>query len=186
MKANRNKSDSTVPQVAQDNINAIMRIEQEFLRQRSGVDRLSDRISRFVGSPSFIIAQLILSAGWVLLNTLAPERAFDPFPFGLLSIFVGVEAIFLTTFVLMSQNRQAHQDDHWAHLHLQIALLAEQENAKILQMLRSIAARLGLQKQNRDAELTAMAGKKSIGELAEHLAEKLERTRDQEQPLPGG
>jgi uncharacterized membrane protein len=118
-----------------------------------------------------------------LFPGLAP---FDPFPFGLLSLFLSLEAIFLSAFILMSQNRQAHQADHWAHLDLQVGLLAEQETAKILQMLKAVCAHLGLDKQIRDGELAEMTGKKSVGELAEKLAENLEKTRDGEKLLPGG
>ncbi len=158
------------------------------MRQRSTVDRLSDTVSRFAGSVSFVIAHVVAFLGWILANAsvIPGVVPFDPYPFGLLSLVVALEAIFLSTFVLLSQNRQAHQADHWAHLDLQISLLAEQETAKILQMLKSVCARMGLDNQVRDGELGEMVGKKSVGELAEKLAEDLEKTRDQEQPLPGG
>jgi uncharacterized membrane protein len=184
MKKESSQRQSTVPAVAKSNIEAIMRIEHDYLRQRSSIDRLGDAISTFVGNISFVIAHVVVFAGWILTNTGAIPGVvpFDPYPFGLLALTVGLEAIFLSTFILISQNRQAHQADHWAHLDLQIGLLAEQETTKILQMLKAVCGHLGLDKQLRDGELDEMSNKKSVGELAEKLAEDLEHTRDQEQP----
>ena len=65
----------------------------------------------------------------------------DPWP--KLTLIVSLEAIFLSTFILMSQNRQNNQAEHWSHLDLQVNLLAEQEATKMLQMLQSICERLG-------------------------------------------
>jgi uncharacterized membrane protein len=63
---------------------------------------------------------------------------FDPFPFSFLTLVVSLEAIFLSVFVLMSQNRMTRQADKRAHLDLQIYLLAEQELTTILHMLRGL------------------------------------------------
>ena len=69
---------------------------------------------------------------------------FDPFPFGFLTLVVSLEAIFLSVFVLMSQNRMTRQADKRAHLDLQIDLLAEQELTTILHMLRALCAKHGV------------------------------------------
>ena len=147
---------------------------------------ISDTISALAGSIGFIVVHVVLLSVWILINLgLIPGLpVFDRFPFGLLSLIVGIEAIFLSTFVLMSQNRQNHQADHWAHLDLQIGLLAEQETAKILQLAKAICNRLGLDQQVQDGELGEMIEKKSVGELAEKLAENLEKTREGEEAPP--
>ena len=178
--------ETKVPKVARSNIEAIMHIEQDFLQQRSFGDRLSDIVSGLAGSIGFIIAHIGILAAWILINLgmIPGLPVFDRFPFGLLSLVVGIEAIFLSTFVLMSQNRQNHQADHWAHLDLQIGLLAEQETAKILHLVTSICRELGLEKQIQDGELGEMIGKKSVGELAEKLAENLEKTREEQKAPP--
>jgi uncharacterized membrane protein len=175
-----------VPKMARSNIEAIMHIEQEFLEQRSFGDRVSDVMSCLAGSLGFVVAHVIILGAWILINlgVIPGLPVFDRFPFGLLSLIVGIEAIFLSTFVLMSQNRQTHQADHWAHLDLQISLLSEQETAKILHLVKAICGKLGLEKQLQDRELSEMIGKKSVGELAEKLAENLEKTREQEQAPP--
>ena len=175
-----------VPKVARSNIEAIMHIEQEFLEQRSPGDHISDIVSGLAGSLGFVVAHIVIFSAWIVINLgLIPGLpVFDRFPFGLLSLAVGLEAIFLSTFVLMSQNRQTHQADHWAHLGLQISLLSEQETAKILHLVKAICNQLGLTEQIQDQELREMMSKKSVGELAEKLAENLEKTREQQKIPP--
>src|SRR5438105_1449501 len=100
-----------IPQSAKKNIESITQIEQEFLRQRTVLDRVSDGIARFVGSIRFVIAHVVAFSAWILINTgLVPGVAvIDPAPFPFLNLAVGLEAIFLSTFVLMSENRQSRQ-----------------------------------------------------------------------------
>jgi uncharacterized membrane protein len=75
--------------------------------QRSGrPDRIADAITAFSGSMTFVYVHLVWFSVWIVANT-AFGPAFDPFPFGLLTMIVSLEAIFLSTFVLLSQNRQA-------------------------------------------------------------------------------
>src|SRR5205085_1269740 len=97
-----------------------------------------------------------------------------PYPFVFLNFVLAVEAVILSTFVLMSQNRQNRQADQWAHLDLQVSLLAEQETTKMLQMLQSICERLNLPDAARDRELKEMIQKTHV----EVLAEELEKARE--------
>jgi uncharacterized membrane protein len=84
--------------------------------------------------------------GWLQLTP------FDPFPFGLLTMVVSLEAIVLSTFVLITQNRMADMSDERADLDLQINLLAEYEITKILKLTDAIADHLGL-REGKDPEL---------------------------------
>ncbi len=86
-------------------------------------------------------------------------RPFDPYPFGLLTMVVSLEAIFLSTFVLISQNRQSAQSEERADLDLHIDLLAEHEITKILRIVDSIAQKVGA-----SSELDS-----EVGELEEQL-----------------
>jgi uncharacterized membrane protein len=165
-----------IPTAAKGNIETIMEIEQAHLRQRSTIDRLGESIANFFGSISFVLLQLAVVVGWILVSTLFVPL--DPYPFSFLALVVALEALILSTFVLMTQNRQARQAEHWVHLTLQIGLLAEQETTKLLEMLGSISRHLGLEKTGGDNELREMVGKTSIGVLAQELAENLEKTRD--------
>jgi uncharacterized membrane protein len=188
MNSDFNRRPPIMPGIAKGNIETIMQIEQAYMRQRSRVDRFCETISRFAGSISFVIAHIIGFVGWVVVNTGAFPGVdpMDPYPFSFLALIVAMEAIFLSAFVLMAQNRQTRQADHWAHLTLQIGLLGEQETTKVLQMLKLICARLGLDKVASDGELTEMVGKTSVGALAEELAQNLEKTRDLIEPVEGG
>jgi uncharacterized membrane protein len=108
-------------------------------------DRLADRITLFVGSMRFIVIHVVLYAFWLLANLTAlpgiPQ--FDP-TLVFLAMEASVEAIFLSTFVLISQNRMAAAADRRADLDLHINLLAEHELTKVAQLLERIAHRLDL------------------------------------------
>ena len=167
------------PGVTQKNISAVMEIEARLRRQRTRLDRVSDAVTRFAGSIGFITAHVAFFGGWLLLNAglLPGLPPFDPYPFDFLGVVLGIEAILLSTFVLMSQNRQSRQEDQRAHLDLQISLLAEQESTKMLQMLQMICARLGLDKPANDRELREMIQTTHV----EVLAKELERAREEQE-----
>jgi uncharacterized membrane protein len=164
-------SSAPIPDVARDNIRAIRDLEAEVALRRTRADRLTDAVSRFAGSFQFLFAQAAVFLGWVGINlALAPSgRAFDPFPFEFLNFLVGAEAILLSTFVLMTQNRQNRESEQWAHVQLQVGLLAEQEATKMLEMLRLICARLGLDRAADDPELAQMIETTHVEELAREL-----------------
>jgi uncharacterized membrane protein len=81
--------------------------------------------------------------GWIGENLVRGFAGFDPYPFSLLTLIVSLEAIFLSAFILISQNRDAHLSERRNQLDLQINLLAEQENTKMLTMLKQIADKVG-------------------------------------------
>jgi uncharacterized membrane protein len=80
---------------------------------RSEQNRLTDAITNFAGSMSFVYVHTVWFGVWVAINLglLGASLAFDRFPFGLLTMIVSLEAIFLSTFVMISQNRQATRAD---------------------------------------------------------------------------
>src|SRR5207249_1655562 len=111
---------------------------------------ISDSITRFAGSSLFIVLHIIWFTVWIILNLGSVHiiHSFDPYPFTFLTMVVSLEAIFLSIFVLISQNRMAHQADRRAHLDLQINLLAEQENTMMLRMLETLCERHGIKTQS--------------------------------------
>src|SRR5688572_22625164 len=115
--------------VLRKNIRAIADLEQRALHERSAADRLSDAISRATGSGPFALFHVIGFSLWLLINLgIVPGlEPFDPYPFNFLTLVVSLEAIFLSVFVLMSQNRMSRQAEKRAHLDLQVDMLAEQE-----------------------------------------------------------
>jgi uncharacterized membrane protein len=94
----------------------------------------------------FVYVHVIWFGIWVAINRgWFGIEPFDPFPFGLLTMIVSLEAIFLSTFVLVSQNRTSLVGDKRADLDLQINLLAEYEITRILTLVDAIAERLGIE-----------------------------------------
>ena len=89
------------------------------------------------------LAPVIWFAGWILANSLPGFRPFDPFPFTFLTLVVSLEAIFLSTFILISQNHETRLSERRNQLDLQVNLLTEQENTKMLRMLERIAEKVG-------------------------------------------
>jgi uncharacterized membrane protein len=124
------------------NISAIASMEREAMACRSAGERMGDAIATHAGRLWFIAAHALWFGGWIFVNTgLIPHvRAFDPFPYQFLTFVVSLEAIFLSLFILMSQNRASKQADSRSHLDLQINLLAEQESTKMLEMLQKLCA----------------------------------------------
>ena len=120
-----------------------MGLERESRERRSWVERMTDGVSALVASPVFISAHLLWFVAWIGFNTVG-RATFDRYPFNLLTLGVSLEAIVLTGFVLMAQNRMAQQADKRAHLDLQINLLAEQELTAILKLQCLLAERAGI------------------------------------------
>jgi uncharacterized membrane protein len=92
---------------------------------------------------TFVTIHVLLFAAWIAFNVLPGLQHFDPYPFTFLTLVVSLEAIFLSTFILISQNYDMRISERRNQLDLQINLLAEQENTKMLQMLERIARKLG-------------------------------------------
>ncbi len=175
-----------VPEAIKKNIASIAQLEQEFARRRTVIDVISDGISRFAGSLRFILAHVLLFAVWILLNMALPEKdCFDPYPFQFLGLLVGLEAVILSAFVLMSQNRQNRMTDQWAHVDLQVSLLSEQEMTKALKMLQRIHHYLGLDKETgQDKELKEMVETTHVEVLVKELAKAREPETPEEGPAP--
>jgi uncharacterized membrane protein len=157
----------TTPRSAQDNINTIVRLEDQALKNRTWADRLSDVIASFVGSLPFVIMHVIWFGIWVALN--AGILRFDPYPFALLCMLVSLEGVLLSTFVLIKQNRMSQRADHRSHLDLQINLLAEKEVTKVLQLQRLICRHLGIEEADVDKEVVELSDITAVDNLAHEL-----------------
>jgi uncharacterized membrane protein len=107
-KARHYGSGTRLANCVRQNMQAIDRYRAQMNRQRTVQDRIADLITRWSGSMAFVYLHIAWFGIWILANTgLLGTKSFDPFPFGLLTMIVSLEAIFLSTFVLVSQNRQA-------------------------------------------------------------------------------
>jgi len=132
-------------EIVERHIRTLVTLKRHRSRQRSAEDRAADAITRFSGSMAFVYLHIVLFAGWMLLgNGLLGVRRFDPYPYQLLTMVVSLEAIFLSTFVLISQNRMAIEADRRADLDLHVDLLTEHEVTRVLKMLDAIQDKLGI------------------------------------------
>jgi uncharacterized membrane protein len=151
----------------QRNVEAISAMERDALDQRSLWARIGDTIAIRAGQMWFIAVHAIFFTGWIWTN-LKAHPPFDPFPFPLLSLVVALEAIFLSLFILMSQNRSSMQAEQRNHLDLQINLLAEHENTKMLQMLHALCVHHGLV-IHKDPEIAELKVRTEPQEVLEQL-----------------
>ncbi len=107
-------------------------VNEEMEEKLSLLQRISDWIVWFSGSMQFLLVHTIWFIFWIGTNVLGPERnQFDPYPFGLLTMIVSLEAIFLSVFVLISQNRQAAKDKIRADVEYEVNIKAELEIAHL-------------------------------------------------------
>lgn len=160
---------------AAENIATVAKLEERFLEGRTRVERIGDAIAAFVGSMTFVVLHVVLFAGWFAVNSrvIPGFPVFDPYPFIFLSMAVSVEAVVLSTFVLMKQNHEAKRAEHRQQLTLQIDLLAEQEATKTLQLLRRICDRLGIEEVNSDVETKILSEETAVDELADELKQRM-------------
>jgi uncharacterized membrane protein len=139
------KDNPALSKVIEKNIRTIIHLRTKAAHARGLQDRIADIITTFSGRMVFVYVHIVWFALWILLNTgWFGLAAFDPFPYGLLTMIVSLEAIFLSTFVLISQNRQSKETERRADLDLHIGLLTEHELTRVLQMLDAIQDRLGI------------------------------------------
>lgn len=127
------------------NIKALENRRREEAAAATREERIAETITRFTGSMIFVYIHLALYGAWILVNLgLIPSvPKFDP-SFVVLAMEASVEAIFLSTFVLISQNRMAATADKRADLDLQISLLTEHELTKLSELVVAIAERLDI------------------------------------------
>lgn len=137
---------------------------KEFAKARTVEDRIADKITEFAGSMKFVYAHFLWFVLWPILNLglFGIGFVFDEYPFGLLTMIVSLEAIFLSTFVMISQNRQAKASEIRSQLDFETDVKAEKEIEIIMETLRRIAQKTGvkiddlvqeIQKLHREEEL---------------------------------
>lgn len=117
-------------------------VNAEVEDKRTAIERAADWIAAFSGSIPFLVIHVVIFAVWILLNVEWVPHApmFDAFPFGLLTMVVSLEAIILSVFVLLSQNRQAAKDHVRSDVEYEVNLKAELEVAHLHEKLDRLAA----------------------------------------------
>lgn len=135
---------------------AFRAIKAQHSANRTTMEILADRMIGFASSTPFLVVHAIVFIVWIAWNIPGSgfER-FDPYPFGMLTTIVSLEAIFLSIFVLMTQSRESHIGELREELTLQVNLKIEEEMTKTLHLVAGLYSRLGLQLAD-DPELRAM------------------------------
>ena len=125
------------------NIAALRRRRDEEEARASADERIARAITRFSGSMRFVYVHAALYGAWIIANLgwIAGITPWDP-TFVVLAMIASVEAIFLSTFILITQNRMAAAADRRAELDLQVSLLAEAEITKLVELVSEIAQRM--------------------------------------------
>jgi len=155
-------------QLTQRNIEVVRKLEEAANEQRTTSDHIARIIARFCGSMKFVWVHVIGFGGWITINLVPGVQHIDPFPFTFLTFLVSLEAIFLSTFILISQNQDTRISERRNHLDLQINLLSEQENTKMLMMLQAIAEKVGAEFEP-DEDVTVLAQETELEKVVEQI-----------------
>jgi uncharacterized membrane protein len=150
---------SPVTRVVERNIRALLERREREEQSRSAEKRIADAITRFTGSMGFVYLHLLVFGVWIVVNLgWTPRLQFDP-TFVVLAMFASVEAIFLSTFVLITQNKMARDADRRAELDLQVSLLAEHEVTRLIHLVSAVGEKLGI----------ALDADQELGELKQDI-----------------
>ena len=153
---------------------AIGAIKAQHAAYRSPLERFVDRLNSIAGSTPSLMVHVVWFAIWILWNTgLLGLRKFDPYPFGFLTMVVSLEAIFLSIFVLMAQQRESAIAELREELSLQVSLRVEQEVTKTLQLVAGLYTRMG-HRVSDDPELHHMLQPLDVKGIERDLLEQIE------------
>lgn len=151
--------------------------EAKSLRSRSILTQISDDLTEVCGSTAFLVFHVIFFTAWIILNMeiIPGTIPFDPFPFGLLTMVVSLEAIFLAIFILVSQNRSSLVSTLREEVHLRVNLIAEEEITKTLEVLAEIRKHIGIKKT--DPELEEMLRRTDTGYIERSILHQIQRAK---------
>jgi uncharacterized membrane protein len=164
----------SIDHLTQRNVEVVRKLEEAANQERTTSDRIAKVIANFCGSMMFVWVHVVWFAGWIVLNLVPGVDHFDPFPFTFLTLIVSLEAIFLSTFILISQNHDTRISERRNHLDLQINLLSEQENTKMLMMLQAIAQKVGAEIEE-DQDMTVLAQDTELEKVVEIIEQQEEK-----------
>lgn len=157
------------------NVEAIAKLEHKALHSRSAGEKVSDFFVSLMGSMPFLVFHVVWFVIWFSVNLgLIPGiTPFDPFPFGILTLIVSAEGVFLAIFILISQNRMTRQSDKRAHLDLQVSILSEQEMTMMLRMQQKLCEHLGVEVKDIRREARHLLEETDVPKLVDTLEKKL-------------
>jgi uncharacterized membrane protein len=146
-----------------ENIDSVLEVQKREWQQRPAAQRFMDRVSRFIGRPSYLLVLLGLVLIWVTANSWVLPRQglapFDPFPYPLLDGLITLAALISTTVILIAQNRQTRIEQQHTHIALQLNLTTEQKVAKIINLIEELRRDLPMVKNRFDAQAATFSEK---------------------------
>jgi uncharacterized membrane protein len=149
----------------------------QYAAERSQIEVIADGLTKVAASTPFLMFHGLWFAAWIVINTgLVGLKPFDPFPFGLLTLVVSLEAIFLSIFVLMAQSRESTVEELREEVSLQVVLRMEEEVTKTLQLVAGLYSRLGHSVGN-DEDLREMLGPLDADRIEKDLITQIENAR---------
>lgn len=142
--------------------------------KRTPAEIIADWMTERLGSIPFLVLNILWFVSWITINTgLIPGIApFDPYPFGLLTTTVSLEAIILAIFVLMSQNRAEQVDDLREEIDLQVDIITERELTKLIKMTEILMEKNGID-VSRDTELQEMIKPTNLENIEKSLEKQI-------------
>ncbi|OGG26269.1 hypothetical protein A2960_04815 [Candidatus Gottesmanbacteria bacterium RIFCSPLOWO2_01_FULL_39_12b] len=165
-----NQSESNQPSTFHNSRRIIRSLKARADAKRTLSEKIADWMTRTFGSIPFLIVNILWFSLWILVNTnvIGVIVPFDPFPFGLLTMIVSLEAIILAIFVLISQNRASQIDDLREEIDLQVDVITEQELTKVMEMLSVLMEKNGID-VSKDQILGEMLRPTSISKIEKAL-----------------
>jgi uncharacterized membrane protein len=181
MAATRQAGGGDLERVLERNIAALLARRRAEERRQTAQERTAAAIARFAGSMAFVWIHAAVVAAWIAVNTgLVPGPRFDP-DFVKLATAASVEAIFLSTFVLLTQNRMAALADRRADLDVHISLLAEHEVTRLIRLVSEMARKMGIEEAHAP-ELRDLARDVAPDEVMDRIRDAEDGDEDGEGP----
>lgn len=170
----KNAAESPVLETARRRRRVIHSIEARLDERMTVLEKIADRLVAWFGSIWFLVLNALFFAAWILVNTgyLGGIAPFDPFPFVLLTMVVSLEAIFLSVFVLISQNQEAKVSKLREEIDIQVNTVAEQEITKVMRLLSYLMKHLNVPIE-KDPELQRMLKPLDTSEIEQELERQL-------------
>jgi uncharacterized membrane protein len=161
---------------------AFRAVKAQHAAGRTRMEIMAERLTTWASSTWFLLVHAVWFVLWIAWNAGVMVGVFDPFPFGLLTMIVSLEAIFLSIFVLMTQQREAAIAELREELSLQVSLRIEEEVTKSLHLLSGLYTRLG-QTLAQDDDLQAMLQPLDPTAIERDLVDQINAAV--REPLPG-
>jgi uncharacterized membrane protein len=157
-------------EITRRNVRTVRELEELAVAEPSFADRTAAFVARFAGSIHFVWIHAVFVVAWIVVNSVPGLPHWDPYPFTLLTMWASLEAIFISSFILIAQNYAMRLSERRDKLDLQVNLLAEQETTKSLNLLEAIARKVGAQCGD-DPEVAALAEATRLETLARQIDE---------------